>query len=621
MRYAASIIATLAALPATAQDIPLAPIVVTPNRAPVEASRTGSSVTVITQDELDASGAQTLGEVLARVPGVTVTQSGSLGGTTNLRIRGASQEYTAVYVDGIRVDDPAANVVAYDLGSTMIADIGRIEVLRGSQSALYGGSSVGGVVNITSRRAERDGFSHRLEAGYGSAETRKLAYGMGFRQDKLEASLNVAHLATRGFSSIDTLRRDPAAEDDGAEINRLSFSARYQATDTLAIGGAAFRQNANNDYDGFSAEDRNRQKRDETGARLFAEWKTGQTTHLFDATRYTQDRNAISTSVQDYDATRTAFGYQGTSVLSPSLTLIYGADTTRETAKTPGFPGGNDGRVSGAWVQALWAITPDLDLSATVRRDDNSRFGGFNSGRLAAAWQVSDAVVLRAQAARGFRAPSLYQQYGDPGNEWFSIEPNTALRPEESRSYELGADVTLAGGAVLSATVFSLDIKDAITYCGAFDIACLNGPTAPFTNRYENRPGTSERSGVELSAAVPVTDAVTVTGGYAYIDARTPSGERLPRVPHHDLSLAVDADFGSGLSGNVALNHIARNAVTQFEQPLDDYTVVNAGLSKTFAGDLTVSVTVNNLFDEEYQIVDTYGTQPRSVFVGLRKAW
>jgi vitamin B12 transporter len=149
-RLSVSLIALIAALPVHAQTtIELDEIVVTANRTATDAKRTGTSVQVVDADDIRTAGDTTVAAILNRIPGVTVTTQGPVGTTTNLRIRGADRRYIAVFIDGIRVSDPTQTETAFDFGSLLAADISRIEVLRGSQSALWGGSAVGGVINIT----------------------------------------------------------------------------------------------------------------------------------------------------------------------------------------------------------------------------------------------------------------------------------------------------------------------------------------------------------------------------------------------------------------------------------------------------------------------------------------
>ena len=618
-----SLLALAIAAPVTAhsQVIDLGEIVVSANLTPTAAARTGVSVSVITAQDLETAGDQLLSSYLARMPGVGVVQSGPAGTAASLRIRGAEPRYVAVYVDGVRVDDPTSITTEFDFGAMSTADIGRIEILRGSQSALYGGSAVGGVVNITTRGAMKDGFSQSVALEAGSNATLAGRYSLGFRSDRLETALTLSHQRSDGFSAYNTLPRTPGLEKDGIEATRLSFSARYQATETLAVGASVFAQDTVSDYDGFLSDAANTVKRHESGARVFAELTTGNTDHVFDLTRYDVTRRNFAAGVAagDFDGTRTGVSYQGTTKLSSAFTLVYGADSMTEKAVTAAQPGGRSTRISGAFVQGLWAPRDDLNLSASLRHDRNSAYGNFNSGRIALAWQASDAVTLRGAVARGFRAPSIYEQFGDPR---FGIGPNAAVGPETSRSFEFGADLTLAGGARLSATLFRIDVQNAIDYCGLWADPCLTPIAAGFTNQYENKLGTSKRQGVELGASVPLGDRLTLGAGYTYTDARKPAGTRLPRVPRHDLTLSLDGEVTDRLRAGVTLHHVADRPRDGFPAiAMPSYSVVSARMAYQLNDSTDLSLRVENLFDKQYQTVQGYGTQGRAVFVGLRKSF
>lgn len=594
----------------TPETVVLDEIVLSATRTPEAASRTGVSVSVATAEDLDKAGDLQLVDYLARLPGISVVQSGPAGTQANLRIRGAEPRYVAVYVDGIRVDDPTGIASEFDFGALSTADIGRIEVLRGSQSALWGGSAVGGVINITSRAALKEGLSQEAAVEGGSYGTLAARYGLGYKTDRVETTFSLSHRRSDGFSAVDTLPPNPLAEPDGMEATRLSFGTRYTVSDSFVLGANLFAQKTRHDYDNWNS-DNAWQDRREWGGRLFGEWSAGASTHVFSLTRYRIARDQWVAGNPDgtFIGTRTGFGYQGTTELSSALTLVYGADSTRETARNASLPGGAGTRISGAFVQGLFRPTETLDVSASLRRDHDSRFGGQGSGRVAVAWQAAPGLTLRGAASTGFRAPSLYEQYGDP--TW-GIAGNAALTPEKSRSFEIGADYALAGGATLGLTLFHIDVDNAITYCGNWAQACVTPVPGGFTNLYENVSGRSKRRGVELSGSLPLGARADLGLAYTYTDARNPAGTRLARVPRHALSLALDGKLSDRVAGQVSLRHSAGRT------DVADFTVVNAGLSYELTPATALSLRVENLFDTAYQTVPGYGTPGRSVYVGVK---
>lgn len=596
-----AVLALIAGQAAQAQSVfDLDEIVFSANLVPTEQRRTGASVSVVTEEDLEAAGDMEVAGFLSRLPGVMVVQEGALGQQASLRIRGSNPRYVAVYIDGIRVDDPTGIATEFNFGHMTTADISRIEVLRGTQSAMFGGSAVAGVVNITSHRAQEEGFSQSFEVEAGSYNTYAGRYTLGFRDARFESAFTLSHLRTDGYSAYDTLPKDPTLAPDGFESTRLSFSARYQATDELALGGSAFIQYAESDYDDWGADAANRQHRSELGLRAFAEYAIGATDHELSVTHYRVQRDMFSPGMARYVGTRTGVAYQGTTVVNPSLTLVYGADTMLEVATTP-TQGPNQSRISGVFGQLLWAPNEAFDLSATARYDHNSEFGGFFSGRVGVAWQASEALTLRGAVAQGFRAPSFFERHGEP---MFSIDPNPGLTPERSQSAEIGLDYRLSGGAQLSATAFYTGIDNMIDY--------VWGVPA----QYQNVPGLSPRSGVELAAEVPLGDRFSLAANYTYTNALRADGTRQSRVPRHDMGLALNAQVTDRLQGSLALQHVA-DRPDDFGTVMPDYSVVNLNLRYALTASTDVTFRVHNLLNEQYQQAAGYGTAERSFYVGL----
>lgn len=623
-RLSFSLIALIAAQPLFAQEIVLDEIVVTPNRTATAQQKTGVSVSVVSEDDLNKRRDQSLATTLAALPGVSFTQQGPYGSQSNLRIRGADGRYLAVFVDGIRVSDPAAPTVSFDFGGLMTGDIGRIEVLRGSQSALWGGSAVGGVINITTRAAIEAGTQQTVSAEAGSFGTAKLSYGLTQKDDRMELSFNVSHLHTDGYSAF-----DGGAERDGAQASRLTFAGRYQVNDVLTVGGSILAQETKVDYDGysgfvFSDVPGNSQSRRELGARVFAEVAAGATDHLFDLSVFDAKRTNIQASGTDsFSGRRLSLGYQGTTTVSDALKLVYGVDWNKEDAKYTNLPAGQArNETLGAFGQILWSPSADFDLSATLRSDHNSGFGDFTTARLAAAWRPTASTTIRAAIASGFRAPSIDERFGDyPGSEFIG---NPTLAPEESESFEFGVEYALAGGGVLSATAFNLNIDNLVAYdaCPAndplnFDFSCRPGTI----NTLENVPGVSVRKGLELAANLPISDKVTAGLAYTYTDARRPDGKRLAQVARHDLTLSLDTDLSDRLSAGVQLHHVAGrvdNDPNSFAlEPMPDFTVLNAAITYDLTDTAEAYVKIENLTDERYQLINGYAASRRAIYVGV----
>ena len=601
----------LAATGALAQDVILLDeITVTANRTETETRSTGSSVAVLTAEDIAASGAVELADVLARLPGVTVTQQGPVGSLANLRVRGADGRYLAVFVDGIRMDDPSGTQVLTDFGGILVGGIGRVELVRGSQSALYGASAVGGVIDITTAAAPDRGLSQTLNLTAGSYATAGVDYALTNRGDAGYVALTFSHLQSDGFSAWD--ENDGGVEPDGFEGTRLGFSGEHRLSDVATLSFAGFVQDRKVGIDFPPFDMTTVQSSRETGARVSLELSAATTDHRFDLTRYDIERSAFS----NFSGARTGLSWTAETEVSPTLRLVYGLDAVEETS-TASY-GTNTSRTVAAFGQVLWEPLQGLNLSTSLRSDDESSFGRFTSGRLALAWALSDATTLRAVAASGFRAPSLDERFGE--DVMIPFLGNPALTPEESTSFELGVEQLAASGMRIQATLFRLETDNRIRSCVRdstdplynWGVDCVVPVPAGYESTTENVPGTSVRQGIELGVDLPVSDRIGGRLAYTYTDARNPDGRRQSNIPYHALSLDITAEVSDRVSASLGL--VAMDGGLN----MDDFATVSVGAEYALTDTMSVSARIENLFDTEYQTVRGYGTSDRAFYVGLR---
>ena len=227
-----TLLALMAAIPAPAlaQDILLQGIVVSASLEETEASRTGASVSLLSEEDLQASDIA-LADNLARLPGLSYSRSGGLGATSKLRIRGLGGEHIAVRIDGLDVADPSATQTAFDFGGLATGGLSRVEVLRGSQSALYGSEAVAGVVDIRSFRPTDQGVSGVASIETGSNSTWSGNLSSGLLTDRAELAFTVTRTITDGISS--------AASGTERDSFASTFATLYGAFDLTEAAMAA----------------------------------------------------------------------------------------------------------------------------------------------------------------------------------------------------------------------------------------------------------------------------------------------------------------------------------------------------------------------------------------------
>lgn len=592
--------ATTAALPAAAQDPYVLPeITLSAYQTEAELGRTGATVEVVTRQELERAGQTRLIDYLTTLPGISATTNGGFGTQATLRVRGLAGQYVKVLVDGIDVSDPSAPQIRFDPGAMLTGDIGRIEVLKGPQSALYGSVAIGGVISISTLQADEPGTHQRAALEYGSHDTKRAAYSLTNSGERHALAFTVQHLDTDGFSVAD--EADGNTEDDSARATRATLSGRFDATDALTIGAAAFWQKTEAETDGDypvlvdGADASNAITR---GARVFAEYDAGGARHTLSAQSSDISRQEIFDGITyPYDGTRTELEYKGSADVTPMVTLAWGGSHSREEFDGDGVDASYI--TNSAFAEARYAATPDLDLSLSLRHDHNSQFGSENTGRIALAWRPDDHWTVRAQWGTGYRAPSLYELYG-------AFVGVPGLMPETAKGGEIGAEYAFDNGAFLRATAFRTVITDLIDY--SYD---------SFT--YAQFPGNSRSQGVELSGETPLNDWLRLAGNFTYTDTRRPDGQPLERVPERVLNLRLEGDLAPRTRFGVGLSHVS--GMTDRDLPMPSYTVVDASAEYDLTDRATGYLRIENLFDEDYQVLRGYGTTGRAAYVGVRAAF
>jgi len=590
----------------------LGEFVVLPLAVPAEEGRTGASVETLDAGELEEAGDIVLGDHLTRLPGVNLSRQGGPGANADLQIRGARTRYVAIYVDGILVTDPAVPTTQFDdFGGFTIGNVDRVEILKGSQSALYGGTAVGGVIAVSTLGGAALGPGTHQEATVegGSYGTYGASYTLTRNTERGSFSFGASTARSDGISAAD--ENDGNTEADGFDRTRLTAAASYDLTDRVTIGANAFIESGRTEFDEFGPADGTApfnevSERDAFGARAFVLYEGAAFDNEFNLTWYQNDR----TSTSDFGASEfRGERLQATNVtsfdISDATRLSLGLDYRRETARYANLTTGVETvDIYGAFAEVAWSPSEMLDIIATARIDDHSAFGSFETGRLAFARRTGGGTTFRGAVATGYRAPSIDELYGDYSAFGFTGNPD--LEPETSVTAELGADHAFAGGAEVSATLFWGEIDNLVTL------------TADFST-VENVPGTSTRQGLELSGTLPVGAGADLYGAATLLEARSADGTPIPRVPTTDIVLGGTMSLSERVTGTANARYVA--GIFDGGDYLPSFTVVNLGAEYQITERATAYLRIENAFDTQYQTTRGYGTPDRSFFAGVRASF
>ncbi|WP_425099180.1 TonB-dependent receptor plug domain-containing protein [Tropicibacter sp. S64] len=599
---------------AQAEVVDLGVLTLYANHTPIALKDSGSTVDVVNREDLEVAPTTNIADFLATVPGVSVSSNGGTGSVTNIRIRGLDGAYVPVLINGIDVTDPSITTTQFNWGVLPMGAVDRIEVLKGSQSAVYGSEAVGGVINITTLDPEGEpGTRGTWGVEMGGNATKSANFSVAHTGERAGIAFSGAHLETMGISASAA-----GSEPDGYSGTQLTLEGYYDATDWLRLGGSLLLIEAKGEFDPFGGDGFAPYDQEFTAQtkamRFYAQFDLGAVENELSYTNLTHERTSTSAGRTDpFQGTRKKVAYQGNWAPNERLSFSFGADNTREGFRTTeeewlfdpvtfAFLGtrlldtNKEVTTNGIFAEANWQPNEALSLTGSIRHDDHSEFGGFWSGRVALAYDFGNETVLRASIANGFRAPSLYQLHSQ-------LYGNASLTEETSRSFEIGLEHGYANGFA-RATLFYTEIDDLIGFVGA---------------GYAQIPGTSKTRGIELSGEYQATDRITVFGNYTYSDTEDANGNPLPRTPKHDITLGLTADITDALSMGLTIQHLADRPQDGFPaRDMDDYTLVNASVSYDIAPNTEMYLRVENLTNESYQTTADYNAMGRTAFFGVR---
>ena len=590
---------------AQAQDAALQPTVeVTASRVAETVDASLADVTVITRADIDASNAPDLLEVLRLQAGVDVARTGGAGEQTNVFLRGTNSNHVLVLIDGVRV--ASSNTGAFAWENLPLDAVQRIEIVRGPRASYWGSDAIGGVIQIFTRKLT----GPHIAASYGSFRSADGSAGFGARNENGGFSVLVGARHIGGFSAtnpgICNGPNDPYCiynpDDNGAQYHGGTLSGDYKLG-TQTLSASLFRSEGTQNFDNGASDGISHTLDQAIGAALEG-----------DVNAAWHQRFALGTSREDIDTPAFADAYHSTReqaswtndvTLSEAQHLIAGFDAVHErgiSIDTSGFGAPYEKSRDLAGAFAGWRTTfGAIDSEIAGRYDHNSQFGDAFSGSAALGWQAADGLRLTASYGSAFRAPNLNELYSPGYGGYYAGNPD--LKPERSRTLEVGAEWTPDVANRLAVHAFSTRVHDLIDFSGGSTYQAINVDRAAI-------------DGVELthawrSGAWVLTDNVTVQNPR---DAGT--GAQLLRRPKHKLSSLLERGFGERFSAGVEfLADGPRQDVGSMTLP--GYALLNLRADYRLNAAWRVGARLENVFDRDYELAHGYNTPGRSAYLSM----
>jgi vitamin B12 transporter len=609
-------------VPVLAQD---KDVVITASRVEEERRHVASSNTVIDETDLDRAQRRFVLDALREVPALDVVRTGSLGSTTSVFIRGANSEHTLVLIDGIEVHDAASTGRAFDFAHLSADHIGRIEVIRGPQSVLYGSDAIGGVIQLISPLGSGPPrFTLGAEAG--SFATYRGHFSASGGSDLVRYSIAGSRLQTAGISSASD-RFPENSERDGYRNSTLGTRVAVTPSDwfqlDLVARYADARAELDNNAGAFGddpnhlSETRNIAFKVEPRVKLFdGRWEQALAVKLSQTERDTDnlpDDMNPQMQFSSFDSRIVDLDWQHNFRLHETNLLTFGAEFEEDTMSSSFYsdqfgPFFTEIRKRTAWTRGAYVqdriqIGEIFTATAGARIDTHERFGTYGTWRLTGAFTVPcSGTRLRGTVGTGFKAPSLFQLHSSFGN------PD--LDPEESLGWDVGVDQGLWNDAVvLGATYFRNEFENLIN----FDLG---------TNLYGNI-GRADSEGGEFTARIRPFDSLEIQLSYTVTVTEDKStGESLLRRPRHKGGARVTWFMDKTFSATLGAMHIGDREDLDFSTfpstrvTLDHYWLGHLAVSYRPVPEFEIFGRIENLFDQDYEEALGFGTPGAAGYLG-----
>ena len=638
-----------------AADIPI--IVISPGKTPQSYDEVGSSVSVIDSNEIENSSNFFIADIIGNnTTSTNMFQMGGQGTNTGIQLRGLEKRYSTVYIDGVKMSDPASSDNSFYMENIMKNSIERVEILKGTQSSLYGSNAIGGTINIITKKGN-EGHNSNFEVETGSNNTRNVYYSVDGANDKMNYYLGLNRFITGGISAMNHNDENDKYRNEG-----LTGTIGYKFNENFKIENSLRYTNSDLKYDepSVSKTDLNNRTENIEGTyslKLTHDKNKFKNTLSYNKTYVERAVTSFSNTYTNYFGFRDSINLLGEYNFNLDNKLVYGAEAEFDEARYPSD-----------YAPAAWGYTKRLmdkradeyifsqyfdyqfrpleNLYSTfgLRSDDHSIVGRKTSGRTTLAYKLDKKSKIRSSFGAGIRFPSLYDYHFADGNTASSgggLESGDGyiglaledLKAERGISYDFGYDTYID----------DLDIGLNLTY---FNVKQKNPLNSDARNNWkmQNTDGVNTSEGIELTANwQPKDKKIGVNLDYTFTDSFDSNncdvspttcsiqGSKLAtakvRVPRHAMSTTISHNVIANLQNSLSIKFVDEtrdlgNTNNSFKDVvLEDYLTFNFSSTYKIFDSYKLFFNAVNIFDDKYEQAYQYSTMGRSYNFGIRKVY
>ncbi|MBD3610045.1 MAG: TonB-dependent receptor [Gammaproteobacteria bacterium] len=578
-------------------------IIVTATRTAQTADDALASVSAINREDIEASQAYSLGELLRSEGGIDITTQGSYGKSTQLYMRGTESDHVLVLVDGVRAASATTGAFAWE--NISLEQVERIEIVRGPRASLYGSDAIGGVVHIFTRQAAENSVA----INYGSYNTQRISVTTA-GGNRWKYAIAAHSMNSDGFPTKETETEDMGARQTGmtATLNHMlsqqsDLQLRYNYTE------------GSNEFDSSTgdSETKNQLLSVKFQQTLSDNWRhyllVGNTIDQytsyspFTPSTITTDRNSLSWQNE---------------LLSGAHVTSVGLDITSDHASKD-----NSGIIDetlenkGLFLQQEWDLV-DSSLTAALRHDQNNAFGSYQTGSLAWGQKLSTSRWFVSYGS-AYKAPSVNDLYWPlSSSEYlgttYITQGNTALVPEESNTLELGWMALEQSNYHWNINLYQTKIDNMIDWASS--------ETAPSEYTYQPvNVGNVSINGLEMGLDYPLGKWLLETDLTLLKAINNDTSLQVDRRPEESLNLKFVRKFADSMV-NIHMQYASERNDRGGSTILDSYSLVHMNYKQQLGKHSHWTLRIENLLNTDYALAEGYSakylTPGRSFYAGIK---
>jgi len=603
----------------SAEEVTLAPIdIISTNKTEQSIENTTSNVTVITSEEIEEKGYQTVSQAISSVAGIQVDTLGGLGQPTSFFLRGADSGKVLILLDGMRLNDPSTTNGTALLDTLTTNNIGQIEIVKGGASSIWGSNASAGIINIITKEPQ-EGTHGSIALNYGSYNTRGMDADIAYKGEKLTAQLLAGYLKTDGFSAL----APEDAEDDGYENKNANLKFGYIFDENNKVNLSYNRIRTKTDYDDmYSTEQANdtysHATAEQTNYALDYHFKQDNYSVTLTASRGEFERDYYTTSVfygdahNTYEATIEEYSFinaytysSGKVILGLEYKDIEGSNLY--ISSYPSLPTESSYTDKAIFLSNTYTINQSTLLETNLRYDRYDEFENKTTYKIGLKHHHDflKGFTTSANYYTSYDAPSAYQ-LATPA-------PGSLLKP----SYTRGFDISASYKELLSVTYFNNKVEDNIDY--------IFNPIT-YAGGYQNIDGTSKFEGIEIQGGYTISTLnIHLSANYTHLfKFKKEDDTDLPRRAKDTLNATIEYFTENDMHFGVDVQYIGDRTDSDFstyppsEVQTGNYTLCNLHFNTELMRGLDLYLNARNIFDKEYQSVYGYATEGRSLYAKLK---